>query len=1329
MADVNTLKFAKLNGSNYRSWSFNMRLYLESHDLFEHTDGTAETPTEDADAEVRRKFVSSAKKAWTYICLAIEPEYQIHVRDTNTAKEAWDALKRQFARESLLQKVRLRQQYYSLRFHPGNDMMEHVSQLKSLHDQLKEMNVSIDDKELAMTLLASLPEEFKPLITALDAVGDENLSYDKVKNMLLNDVERSVNTKAKENAYTVRGKYMKGKSNNNEKNGMVFRGKCHNCKEVGHFARDCPKRNMKSGGNTFHQKEKKNSAWYAQKEDALTNEEKALVATDLLNKSVWIIDSGATQHMTSEKDRLTEYIAFDKPSIVHLGDNRSILAFGQGTYHIVCDLGNRNQAIALHDVLYLPDLDKNLLSVRAMIKLGATVEFKGKRCEIARNGKLLAVGNLLSKLYLLQTKEEDHHVYISQKHSILELWHYRYGHLGIDNIKELMKGEMVYGISNEDKSKERSICESCIMGKQHRTEYPKGGGKRATNLMELVHSDVCGPILVNSFGDSRYFVTFIDDFSRYTYVYFIKRKSEVLEKFQEFVNHVTNLTGKPIKVLRTDNGGEYCSKEFESYLKQKGISHQLTAPYSPAQNGVSERMNRTLVESATCMMHHASLPREFWAESVSTAAYLRNRSPNSSLKGITPYEVLFNQKPNVSHLKVFGCLAFLHIPTENRRKFEEKSRRVIFVGYPAGTKGYKLYDPLSKRFIRGRDVMFAEKKFYEFSKDSSAQPKSFYYPEEDKSIEVQEKQPENDEGDQIVDDMNVNENAVPGQQVGESYEERFLRETENLNAKRIRRPPRRFDDECYIADNLTEDVDEPLNIKEAWTGEHANQWKKATDSEYDSLINNGTWELVPPPNNKNIVGSRWVFKVKHNSDGTVNRFKARLVAQGYSQSEGIDYQEVFSPVVRNTTIRSLLAVANIYNWEIHQMDVHTAFLQGELQDEIYMKQPSGYVDKDRPEFVCKLKKSIYGLKQAARCWNTSIDTYLTSNGYKKSTADPCVYVKSVKQKEEKINFVIMAIYVDDMLWFSNNSEMLKKEKDMIAERFKVDDLGEVKYVLGMVIERNRKTRTLSISQPKYLEGILKRFGMDQCKPVTTPMETGMKFESLSKDETPVETQRYQMAIGCLTYAATATRPDISSAVGILSKFMSRPSVVHWQGVKRILRYLKGTLDYGLLFTATSSDPVLSGYSDADWGGDIETRRSTSGYVFQIQNNTVSWRSKRQTSVSRSTTEAEYIALSLASQEIVWLRRLLSNIGTQQDEPSIVFEDNQGAIELTKNPKFHNRTKHVDIAFHFVREQVNRDVMSVVYCSTDNMLADIMTKALPRKTFENFRDMLGVKKIK
>ena len=527
---------------------------------------------------------------------------------------------------------------------------------------------------------------------------------------------------------------------------------------------------------------------------------------------------------------------------------------------------------------------------------------------------------------------------------------------------------------------------------------------------------------------------------------------------------------------------------------------------------------------------------------------------------------------------------------------------------------------------------------------------------------------------------------------------------------------------------LTSDIDEPSTINAAWQGNFKKQWKEATDAEYKSLISNQTWELVPPPSNKNIVGNRWVFKVKRNSDGTVDRFKARLVAQGYSQSEGIDYDEVFSPVARYTSIRSLLALANVKDWHIHQMDVKTAFLQGSIDAEIFMEQPVGYVDKNSPNHVCKLQKSIYGLKQAARCWNTEIDTFLQSTGYTKCSSDGCIYIKSHKQENGQMDFVILSLWVDDILLFSSNMSMMQEEKKQLHERFVVIDQGEVHYVLGMLVKRDRDQRTMTINQENFLKSILKRYGMEDSKPVSTPMEPGKKFQKLSETETPVEVKLYQQMIGSLTYVATATRPDIAAAVNILSKYMANPGKEHMEGVKRILRYIRGTIDYGLCYNAQDNSCILVGYSDADWAGDIDTRHSTSGYVFQIYNNTISWCSKKQKTVAKSTTEAEYVALSFATQEAIWLRCLLKNIGTKEDGSSTIFEDNNGAIELSRNPKFHDRTKHIDVAHHFVREQVNQNNISVKYCPTQNMLADGMTKALTKDTFQRLRDLLGVKSV-
>ena len=390
------------------------------------------------------------------------------------------------------------------------------------------------------------------------------------------------------------------------------------------------------------------------------------------------------------------------------------------------------------------------------------------------------------------------------------------------------------------------------------------------------------------------------------------------------------------------------------------------------------------------------------------------------------------------------------------------------------------------------------------------------------------------------------------------------------------------------------------------------------------------------------------FKIKRNADGTVSHYKTRLVAQGYSQESGADYDEVFAPVARYSSIQTALAIANQLGLEVHQMDIETACLNGKLENEIYMK-PEGYVDKERPGMVCKLRKSLYGLKQSARCWNVDMDQFLKALGYVQSSADPCVYSKT-EVKDGKKCLMIIALYVDDVVLASNDVQMLKMEKAKLKERFEMEDLGEIHHCLSMSVRRDRAAKELTISQKTYLESVLKRFGMYDCKPVSTPMETGRKYEKLADGGTPMKTREYQAAIGSLTYAAIATRPDLSSAVGVLSQFMSNPGQEHWIGIKRIFLYIKETLDYGLKFEASSDEEFkFCGYADADWAGDVMSRKSTIGYFFQLGNATVSWKSKRQTVVAQFSTEAEYVALCAATQETVWLRHLLASIRFRQKD--------------------------------------------------------------------------------
>ena len=669
----------------------------------------------------------------------------------------------------------------------------------------------------------------------------------------------------------------------------------------------------------------------------------------------------------------------------------------------------------------------------------------------------------------------------------------------------------------------------------------------------------------------------------------------------------------------------------------------------------------------------------------------------------------------------------MHVPDGKRRKLDSKAVKGVFVGYPEGKKGYKIYIRESKRFVASRDVTFMEKSFSTQRKcEQPIEMLSFEFENDELMFDSSQ----NDNSQQIVhgqvdvifeEDENDDAIIIEMQDNVHADIDGILADTmpDQVPGKRQRRPPDFYGERANVA-MIGAD---PKTFKQAMMSESTEHWKKAMTKEYSALTEHGTWELVDLPSGANLVGCKWVYKTKRKADGEIDRYKARLVAQGYSQEEGIDYNEVFAPVAKYKSIRTVLAIANQLDLEVHQMDVVSAFLNGDLDEDIYMKQPEGFTSKKFPNKVCKLKKSLYGLKQSARCWNQKIHEFMISSKYIQSTADPCIYYRVQDVDGKKITMIV-AVYVDDTIIMSNDTKMLLAEKRRISERFEMDDRGELHYILGMEIKRDRKKRKMTICQKTYLNDVLDRFDMQNCKPVSTPMEAGKVFTVLADNEEPVDVKLYQAAIGSLNYAAIATRPDISTAVGKLSQYMRNPSKDHWMGVKRVLRYIKGTVDHGLTFTHTDNF-VLNGFSDADWAGCVDSRKSTSGYAFFMGRSLISWASKKQSIVALSSTEAEYVALCGATQETVWLRNLLRDIGFPQTEPTCVAEDNQGAMCLAKNPKDHTRTKHIDIKYHYTRQVINEKKVKLEYVPTGEMVADTLTKGLPKTKFLEFCSAMGV----
>ena len=484
-------------------------------------------------------------------------------------------------------------------------------------------------------------------------------------------------------------------------------------------------------------------------------------------------------------------------------------------------------------------------------------------------------------------------------------------------------------------------------------------------------------------------------------------------------------------------------------------------------------------------------------------------------------------------------------------------------------------------------------------------------------------------------------------------------------------------------------------------------WLDAMNQEYQSLIENDTWELCKLPSTHKAIKNKWVFCTKRDEQGNIIKYKARLVIKGCSQKYGIDYQEVFAPVVRYSSIRYLMGLAVKFDLDIDQMDAVTAFLQGELNgEELYMMQPIGFSNNTNQ--VCRLKRALYGLKQSSRVWNRKLDEELKKYGLQQSQLDPCIYFTY-----QDGNVLIVTVYVDDLLIFSNNKQIKSHFRNYLLSTFKMKDLGEVQNCLGFKITRDRKNGKLYLSQKQYIIDILEKYNMKNSKPISTPMDPNVKYDQSMCPQTEGERMEmaripYREAIGSLLYVAQISRPDIYYAVHVLSQYNSNPGKEHWKGIKRIFRYLNGTIDLKLVYCQDPSGNVI-GYSDADWAGCINTRRSTSGYIFMFQGAPISWSSKKQQSVALSSCEAEYVALSNATQEAMWWYNLQKEI--DEEMPIEMNVDNQSAINLASNNSYSTRTKHIDIRFHFVKEVVADNKIEIQYCPTEKQAADILTKPI------------------
>ncbi|CAL5374326.1 unnamed protein product [Camellia sinensis] len=696
-----------------------------------------------------------------------------------------------------------------------------------------------------------------------------------------------------------------------------------------------------------------------------------------------------------------------------------------------------------------------------------------------------------------------------------------------------------------------------------------------------------------------------------------------------------------------------------------------------------------------------------------------NRVSSKSVPS-TPYEMWTGKKPDLGNLRPWGSAAYIHNASHKFGKLGPRGKKCIFIRYSEHSKGYVFvgeHPDGSVTEIESRDVDFLEEDFP--SRGEVTREVEFYEMED-----LLEGAPSS-----LVE----NEEIIPqaprdsGSDLLTHGLDPMDEDSQLRRSKRGAIPRRRFEIEGEAFMIAPSDEMEPKNLKEALSSPASKEWSTAMEEEIESMKKNHVWDLVDLPLGRKTIGNKWVLKIKRKADGSIERYKARLVAKGYTQREGVDYEETFSPVVRFASIRLILAIVAQLDLEPYQMDVKTAFLNGELDEEIYMDQPEGFVAVGQERKVCKLQRSIYGLKQSSRQWNLRFHRAIVSNGFTMIDEDHCVYVKRSKDI-----FLILSLYVDDILLAGNDKEMIVATKMWLFSTFEMKDMGEASYVLGVKILRDRSRRLLGLSQETYIKTILERFQMQSCKPIDTPVAKG---ESLSLDmgpKTQEENEKmarvpYANAVGSLMYAMMCTRPDICYAVGLVSRYQSNPGRAHWKAVKRILRYLRGTADYTLCYQ--SSDLHLVGYCDADWGGDLDERKSTSGYAFMLSDGAISWSSKKQSCIALSTMEAEFVACSSAVQEAVWLRRFLQHLDvvTHTSDPVTIHCDSMAALAYAKDPKYHGRTKHIDVRFIFIRDILAQKEVILEHIPTSRMVADPLTKPIARDVYLTHVRALGLRR--
>ncbi|GJZ02717.1 putative RNA-directed DNA polymerase [Tanacetum coccineum] len=1079
--EANTSRMVNLNGSNYHVWKGKMEDLLYVKDYYLPVFST-EKPENKTDAE----WTILHRQVCGYIRQWVDDNVLNHICEETHARTLWNKLEQLYARKTGNNKLFLIKQMMRLKYTDGSPVTDHLNVFQGIINQLAGMGIKFEDEIQGLWLLGTLPDTWETFRTSLsNSAPDGVITMELAKGSILNEEMRrksqgssshsDVLVTERQGRSKSRGPSNRGNHRSSSSKGKFADVECYHCHKKGHtmkFCRQLKKENKKKNYNNQKNKHKKDDDGDDSTEVNTTTDEFFVCSDyDMVNlahdDSSWILDSGATCHVATRKEYFSSYTPGDF-GVVRMGNTGLSRIAGIGDICLKFDTG---MELVLHNVKHVPDMRLNIISTGLLDEDGYHNSSGNGLWKVTLGSLIVARGKRESKLYMTHPKISKSIVNAIDNDDMTELWHKRLGHMSEKGMSILSKKNVLSGVHDINLKK----CSHCLAGKQTRRAFKSRPSFRTENILDLVHSDVCGPMKTKTLGGCSYFVTFIDDHSRKVWVYTLKTKDQVLDVFKQFHALVERQTGKKLKCIRSDNGGEYIGP-FDAYCREHGIQHQKTPPKTPQLNGLAERMNRTLVERVRCLLSHAGLPASFWGEALNTAVHVINLTPCVPLRFDVPDRVWSGKDVSYHHLRVFGCKASVHIPKDERSKLDVKNKPCVFLGYGQDELGYRLYDPVQKKLVRSRDVEFDEDQTL---KDVEKTEKETIPQHNDDPIDLDPVPPKHFDaqfGDDIQNDEEQNDEEHGADDV-DAQEQPNLDEDVHpelpvpmppfvplRRSTRDHHPSTRYSANEYV---LLTDGGEPECYAEAMEDEHKKEWFDAMQDEMKSLYENNTFELTKLPKGKRALKNKWVYKLKTEEYTPRPRYKARLVVKGFSQKKGIDFDEIFSPVVKMGSIRVVLGLAASLDLEVEQMDVKTAFLHGDLDKEIYMEQPEGFQVKGKEDYVCRLQKSLYGLKQAPRQWYKKFESVIGKQGFRKTFSDHCVFF----QRFGDDDFIILLLYVDDMLIVGKNIGRIAQLKQDLSKSFAMKDLGPAKQILGIRIFRDRGAKKLHISQEQYIEKV------------------------------------------------------------------------------------------------------------------------------------------------------------------------------------------------------------------------------------------------------------------